>query len=95
PHNRDALALPFQHVQLEEFGLTLSEAAAALHFIDDSGVHVGGSAVAAAMSSLRRPWSFLGGILRIRPGSWFIGRAYPFIARHRYRLPGGTPACKI
>ena len=95
PKNDESVALPFQQVDLNEFDLTLNEVAEAVHFVNAEGVHVGGPGVAAALSALRFPWKLLGGILRVVPGSWVIKRAYPIIARHRYRLPGATPACKI
>jgi hypothetical protein len=39
-------------------------------------------------------WGFVGKTLLVPPVRWLAAAGYPVVARYRYRLPGGTSACK-
>lgn len=87
---------PYQRVDLPALGLTEPECAAAVQFVAaDGSVLSGNRAVMAVLRLGRVPWPLIGlvGDLRaVRPAA---GWAYRWIAAHRDRLPGGTPACAV
>ena len=63
-------------------------------WIDGGRVEGGSRAVARALVATQGPWAFAGWILLFPPISWVAPLGYRLVARHRCRLPGGTPACK-
>ena len=89
-------AVPFQWADLESYGLSLSDAQSRVWLVTDRRQYSGAGAVAAIlrqqpMGALR----FLGW-LGIAPGwAMLADAAYALVARYRYRLPGGTPACRM
>lgn len=88
--------IPFQWAQLDEFGLTEAEARARVWFVV-GGRRFGGAAAIAALlrgqpvAALR----VLGWLATVPPWSWAAEAGYRVVARYRYRLPGGTPACRL
>lgn len=90
-------AIPWQRARLDEFGVTESEASAKVWLVSKGGaIHYGG---ARAVSELlrRQPDAslrFLGWLGTVPPWSWAAEGAYRLVARYRYLLPGGTPACR-
>jgi len=52
-----------------------------------------GRAVAAVLMAGRMPWPVAGRIMETRVMKPIVKKAYYFVAAHRYRLPGATPAC--
>lgn len=93
-------SLPFQWVTLEDWGLSHDDAAARVWLITSNGsdhLHQYGGYLAVSVLLRRQPtlgWRFLGVLLDTPPFSFVSGIAYSLIARFRYLLPGGTPACK-
>ena len=87
---------PWQHLELAELGLTPGECRTAVQWVDEGGrVASGHEAIAAALRAGHLVWRPLGALL-VTPGlSWLAGHLYSWIARHRYALPGGTPACRV
>ena len=80
--------VPWQHADLEALGLTPEQCTTAVQWVGDDGeTRSGHRAIAAVVP---------GGRLLLLPGvSWLAGKAYDWVARNRYRLPGGTPACAL
>jgi predicted DCC family thiol-disulfide oxidoreductase YuxK len=91
--------VPWQRIgadRLEMFGLTEEQASASAWWVDESGECFGAQeAIGNALSACRIPWQVIGFAMNVPPGRWLSRVLYPVIARHRHRLPGGTPACRI
>lgn len=88
--------VPFQWADLESLGVSEAEARDRVWFVVD-GQRFGGHRAVSAL--LRRQshigWRFLGHLL-VAPGfSLIAAGGYALVARYRYKLPGGTPACKM
>jgi predicted DCC family thiol-disulfide oxidoreductase YuxK len=91
-----AAVLPWQFADLEELGVSAELASAAVQWIGtDGGVRAGHEAIAAMLGTAAAPWRVLGRFLLLPGLSWLAGKTYALIAANRYRLPGGTPACKL
>ena len=88
-------ATPYQWVNLDEYGMTMAEAADRVWLITPTrhfGGHLAVSAVLRRQPSIR--WRFLGWMLITPPFSWAAMIGYALVSRFRHRLPGGTPACQ-
>lgn len=94
-------AQPYQWADLDQFGLTTEEAAAMVWLVlaDSQGtVHQYGGYLAVSVMLRHQPsigWRFLGVLMDTPPFSLIANLGYRLVARFRYLLPGGTPACKI
>jgi predicted DCC family thiol-disulfide oxidoreductase YuxK len=87
---------PWQMVDLEQFGLTAQQCQTEVKWVDVSGRAVGGAnAVIATLRYRGGVWGLIGRLLALPGLHWFSGVVYRLVARYRYRLPGGTPACKV
>jgi predicted DCC family thiol-disulfide oxidoreductase YuxK len=65
-------------------------------WIDRHGVVSGGApAVARALRAAGIPWSVPGWLLSVPPARWVAPFVYRRVAANRYRLPGGTAACRL
>ena len=88
--------VPYQWADLEKLGLTLDEARERVWLVTPTrryGGHLGVSALLRKQPDLR--WRFVGWLL-VTPGfSQIAAVGYSLVARYRYLLPGGTPACRI
>ena len=81
---------------LEALGLTEAQVQRAAWWADTDGTpHAGARAIARALIACRGPWSAVGWVLLVPPVSWIATIVYALVARFRYRLPGGTDACRI
>lgn len=96
--------VPFQWADLELLGLTIDEARDRVWLVvgdSDSDARPGhqyGGHLAVSAMLRRQPRASLRmlGWLLVTPGfSTIAGIAYELVARYRYRLPGGTPACRV
>jgi predicted DCC family thiol-disulfide oxidoreductase YuxK len=87
---------PWQRLYLAELGLTPDQCRAAVQWVGKDGqVASGHEAIAAVLRAGRPGWRPVGALL-VTPGfSRLAGHLYSWIARHRYALPGGTPACRV
>ena len=87
---------PWQHLDLDELGLTEDQCRAAVQWVGEEGqVASGHAAIAAALRDGHLAWRPIGALL-VAPGfSWLAQRVYSWVAAHRYALPGGTPACRV
>jgi predicted DCC family thiol-disulfide oxidoreductase YuxK len=92
----ECVILAWQHADLDELGVTAAQCRDAVQWVGPGGSHaVGGAAVAAVLLVGRAPWPVLGRFLSFGPVARVTDVCYRMIARNRYRLPGGTPACAI
>jgi predicted DCC family thiol-disulfide oxidoreductase YuxK len=92
----DASIVAWQHTDLDRWGLTPEEAAAAVQWVSSDGVVASGHrAVANVLGQGGPGWRLLGRILLLPGVSWVAEKVYGWVAAHRYRLPGGTPACRM
>ena len=87
---------PFQWTDLAEFGLDEAQARSRVWFVTGGRRYGGASAIAAMLrgqpnAGLR----LLGWLGTVPPWSWAAEAGYRLVARYRYRLPGGTPACRM
>lgn len=89
---------PWQFTDLVAHELTIDQARQSVWLLNSRGIVVAGAGRAIALAlrtSPRARWRFVGVILGaplIRIGTEL---GYRIIARNRYRLPGGTPACAM
>jgi predicted DCC family thiol-disulfide oxidoreductase YuxK len=89
-------AAPYQWADLEGYGLSLEDARAKVWLVHRGRRHGGAAAVAALLRhqpsiGLR----FLGWLGTVWPWSAAAAVAYRLVAQYRFRLPGGTPACRV
>jgi len=88
--------VPYQWADLEKLGLTLDEVRERVWLVTPDrlyGGHLAVSALLRKQPDLR--WRFVGWLL-VTPGfSQIAAVGYSLVARYRYLLPGGTPACRI
>lgn len=93
-------SLPFQWAPLDELGLSTEEAAERVWLVTTGASgqlqqHGGYLAISVILRHQpHRGWRFLGVLLDTPPFSFAAGIGYSLVARFRYLLPGGTPACK-
>jgi predicted DCC family thiol-disulfide oxidoreductase YuxK len=93
--------VPYQWAPLEELGLTPEEAAERVWLVavdDDGLLHQYGGHLAVSVLLRHQPrlgWRFLGILLDTPPFSLAADLGYRLVARYRYLLPGGTPACRV
>ena len=92
----DADVVAWQLTDLSELGVSEEQAAEAVQWIGADGVvRSGHEAIAAALGTAGWFWRACGRVLTLPGLSWVAGRVYSLVARNRYRLPGGTPACAV
>jgi len=81
---------------LGQYGLSLDDVQGAAWWVDARGLRERGQrAIGRALlagGGLRR---MVGWLVLIPPTSWLAGGVYRLVVRCRYRLPGGTPACRV
>jgi predicted DCC family thiol-disulfide oxidoreductase YuxK len=91
-------AVPWQRLgpgRLEQLGLCADDVARAAWWVEDGrrwGAH---RAVARALKAAGGGWGLVGTLLLVPPGRQVAAVGYRIVARYRYRLPGGTPACRV
>ena len=91
-------ARPWQYLSSEaiaEAGLSHDDLQRSAWWIDDHTREEGSRAVARALGAAGGLWAIVGWALVVPPISWVAPLGYRAVARHRNRLPGGTPACKV
>ena len=92
----EAEIVPWQLADLDELGITAAQATEAVQWIGiDGGVRSGHEAIAAALGTAGWPWRTAGHLIALPGISTLAAVTYRWIARNRYRLPGGTPACAV
>jgi len=92
----DTTVQPYQWLDLEPLGLTPEDGQRAAWWIDDRGrCHRGHRAAGHALVAMGGLWRVPGALFLIPPISWVAAGIYALVARFRYKLPGGTPACRL
>jgi predicted DCC family thiol-disulfide oxidoreductase YuxK len=87
---------PYQWTDLTVYGLSLDDAQSRVWLAEGGRLYGGGAAVAALLRHQPAAWlRFLGWLGSAWPWSIVAEAAYRIVARYRYRLPGGTPACRM
>lgn len=102
--------VPYQRTDLDGLGLTEAQCRERLQWLTDPtrpGVagnrragaqavtailRVGGRARGGALGAVA---GVVGAVGSYPPGSWVAAGAYAVVAANRFRLPGGTPACRV
>ncbi len=86
----------YQFADLDSLDLTAAQCADELQWVGADGSHrAAGRAVSGALLAAPQPWPILGAAMDLPGISLLIQRVYSVVARNRYRLPGGTPACQL
>ncbi|MDT4987794.1 MAG: hypothetical protein QOI74_1888 [Micromonosporaceae bacterium] len=91
----------WQHLDLAALGLTADECADAVRWVGpDGGTAAGPLAIARLLRQAdglngRLLWRPIGAVVDTAPGRALAWPAYRWVARNRYRLPGGTAACAV
>ncbi len=93
-----AKAVAWQTLAADELAaraLTADDVRSAVWWIDDTGRRSRGHLAIAHALAAGTGWpAAVGRVLLVPPFRWIAAGLYPLIARWRYRLPGGTPACR-
>jgi predicted DCC family thiol-disulfide oxidoreductase YuxK len=76
-------------------GLTRPELEAAAHWVDDDRTERGARAIGEAMRAGDGAVRLAGRVLLLAPIATLAEPVYRVVARHRHRLPGSTPACRL
>lgn len=98
PENDGPTAVPWQSLSpnsIAEACLSHGDLKRTAWWIGDNTREEGSRAVARALIAAGGGWAVVGRVLAAPPISWVAPLGYRAVARYRYRLPGGTPACKI
>ena len=86
----------WQFADLDAFGTTAERARSEVLWVDRDGTVSGGApAVARALRAAGLPWALAGAVLSVPPVRWVAPFVYRLVAANRYRLPGGTAACRL
>ncbi|HEX6392786.1 MAG TPA: DUF393 domain-containing protein [Acidimicrobiales bacterium] len=92
-------AIPWQHLGsdgLEALGLSAEDAKEAAWWVDESGRTFKGHRAIAKSLLASSGWKRVAGILLSYPPLlWCAAAVYTVVVRYRYRLPRGTPACRV
>lgn len=81
--------------ELAAHALTLDDVRSAAWWVDQTGHRSRGHLAIAYALRAGSGWSAtVGGVLLVPPFRWIAAAAYPLVARWRYRLPGGSAACR-
>lgn len=92
--NADVVA--WQHHDIARHGITPADAMAAVQFVDADGrVASGHHAVTGVLRTGGRFWRLIARSLEAPGLTQLAARTYRVVAKYRYRLPGGTPACAM
>ena len=86
---------PFQLANLEPLGVDQAECMKAVQYWRSDRVYSGSVAIAKALVDAKNIWSIAGLIMQIPVISSAAFLVYEWVAKNRYKLPGGTPACQI
>jgi predicted DCC family thiol-disulfide oxidoreductase YuxK len=87
---------PWQFLDLATVGLTTEQVSTSVWWLeDDHPVEHSSRAIGRALVAGGMPWSWAGRVLLLPPVRPLADAVYRLVARYRYRLPGGTPACRL
>jgi predicted DCC family thiol-disulfide oxidoreductase YuxK len=81
---------------LASFGLSARDVQEAAWWVDGAGARERGHRAAGRALQAGGGWRRVVGWFALNPPtSWIAAGAYRLVVRFRYRLPGGTPACRL
>jgi predicted DCC family thiol-disulfide oxidoreductase YuxK len=91
----DAEIVAWQLADLASLGVSEEQAIDAVQWVQADGtVRSGHEAIAAMLITSGPIWRIAGRTLLLPGLSWAAAQTYRLVAANRYRLPGGTPACR-
>ncbi len=92
----DAHLVPWQFTDLDALGTTAGRAQTEVLWVEPEGRVLGGAAAFAAWLRFRGgPFGLIGRAMGLPVVRTVAAAVYRFVARHRDRMPGGTPACAL
>ena len=94
---RTADVVPWQRLGeegLHRLGLTRSDVTRAAWWVAGDKRSGGHLAVARALVAAGGGWGAVGRLMLVPPVRWAGAICYRLVAHYRYRLPGGSPACR-
>jgi predicted DCC family thiol-disulfide oxidoreductase YuxK len=81
---------------LDEIGLTIEQVQDSAWWVDEPNSPTGGHrAISEALRACGGWRRVVGAAILAPPLTWIGPGIYRLVARYRYRLPGGTPACRV
>ena len=87
---------PYQWLDLKNYGVSKEACTTAIQFYKSEKKRYSGARAFAQFLILSNyPWRILGFLLELPLINWIAQLIYVGVARNRYRLPGGTPECKL
>jgi predicted DCC family thiol-disulfide oxidoreductase YuxK len=87
---------PWQFLDLDALPVTEEQCRQAVQWVAaDGSVASAHEAVIASLRHAGGAWSLLGGVLALPGVRQAAGVVYRLVARYRYRMPAGTPACRL
>jgi predicted DCC family thiol-disulfide oxidoreductase YuxK len=82
--------------ELARLGLTVEDVRQAAWWVGPDGTLARGHRAAGRALQAAGGWRRAAGWpMLVRPTSWLAAAVYRVVVRYRYRLPGGTPACRV
>lgn len=91
----DCAVVPWQGMDLAAAGLTEDEVTSAAYWLEGGEKRRGSRAIAAALRSCGPAYAALGRLIDLPPVRPLAAVGYGLVARYRYKLPGGTDACRL
>jgi predicted DCC family thiol-disulfide oxidoreductase YuxK len=91
----DVAVLPYQHCDLMAYDVTAEQCAEALRWVGTGGPEAGAGAVGRLLLAAGGGWRIAGRALLLPGVRRVADVVYRAVAANRYRLPGGTPACRV
>ena len=92
----DCEVVAWQAYDLGSVGVTAQRAQHEVLWVAPGEAVAGGArAVSRALRAAGGAWAVLGLVLSMPPVSWGAQALYRVVAANRYRLPGGTAACRV
>jgi predicted DCC family thiol-disulfide oxidoreductase YuxK len=92
----ECAVVPWQQLDLEAAGLTREEVSSAAYWLGPDGTkRRGARAIAAALETCGPQYRLLGRVIDLPPVRPLAAVGYGLVAKYRYKLPGGTNACRM
>lgn len=85
----------FSDAELRDLGLTRSDVAEQVWWVEPGAPLGGAGAVARALRTTSGGWRLVGRAMELPPLAPLGPPIYRFVARNRHLLPGSTEACKV
>lgn len=93
---RHPVCRPWQHLELDEYGVTRGACESAVQYVDEHGrVYAAEEGIARLLIRGGRGWAIVGRVMLVPGVRHAAGVVYRWISRNRHRLPGGTAQCAL